>query len=67
MPKYKVIVREVHSYVLDVEADSPSQARQEAYKIDIDPGTRVLPAPVYEYTIDVEKWRVEDENGDIQI
>lgn len=67
MPKYKVVVREVHSYVLEVEADSPSQARQEAYKIDIDPGKRVLPAPVYEYTMDVEKWRVEDENGDIQI
>lgn len=65
MKRFKVRVREVHYYDIEVEAETPNQARQVAYEIDRD--AKRLPELRYEYTMDVEKWRVEDEKGSIEI
>lgn len=66
--KYKVRVREVYAFDVEVDADSPNHARQLVYEMDRDNSyPDKEPTPEYEYTLDTDKWRVQDENGVIKV
>lgn len=61
MSKFKVRVYEVHSVVLNIEADNEDEARQIATEIIENgqyPNGENVPDVVYDYTMDADDWGV---------
>lgn len=58
MPKYTVLVREVHVSHMVVEADSPEEAIKKIKDGDGDEATCE-----YSHTLDSETWSVDDAEG----
>lgn len=58
MPKYTVLVREVHVSHMEIEAENPEDAVDKVYNGD---GNEVLCE--YSHTLDSNEWTVDDASG----
>ena len=52
MKKFKVTVYEVHSFEVEVEANSPEEAKEKANDLLVD----IAPDVEYDHTLDLDKW-----------
>jgi len=57
MPKYYVLVKEVHDSYREVEADSPEEAIEKVAAGDLDFKEERME---YSYTLDSEEWSTEE-------